>query len=85
MSESNVLSIDLVGNCWSYVKNSGKWNSITQILQRNELVSTSENQKRDQNHSSINEVCCSDTIHLAVTYNGIYLFAHILILCFTNV
>lgn len=82
MSESNVLSIDLVGNCWSYVKNSNKWNSITQILQRDEQVSTTENQNRDQNYLCTNEVCCSDTIHLSVTHNGIHSFKHTVILCF---
>jgi len=62
-----VLAIDLTGNCWSYSKSNGKWNDFTQILQREKQVTTSEN----QNQLSISNVCCSDNIHLAVTYNGI--------------
>jgi len=48
-------------------KNNGKWNDITQILNREKQVSTSKN----QNKLSIRYVCCSDTTHLAVTFNGI--------------
>ncbi|XP_027840603.1 RCC1 domain-containing protein 1-like [Aphis gossypii] len=67
-SESNILAIDSIGNCWSYSKCNLKWNDITSILQREEQVSVSENQSQP----SINHICCSDTIHLAATYNEIY-------------
>jgi len=62
-----VLAIDLTGNYWSYSKSNDKWNDITQILQREKQVTTSEN----QNQLSIRNVDCSDNIHIAVTNNGI--------------
>lgn len=61
-----------MGKCWSYFKSNGKWNDINQVLQKEKQVSLSEN----LNELSISDVCCSDTIHLAVTYNGIYLLQH---------
>ncbi|XP_022167016.1 RCC1 domain-containing protein 1-like isoform X1 [Myzus persicae] len=66
-SESKILAIDLIGNCWSYSKCNGEWKNITPILQRENHVSISKN----QNRPSINYTCCSDTIHLAVTHNVI--------------
>ncbi|VVC32700.1 Regulator of chromosome condensation 1/beta-lactamase-inhibitor protein II,Regulator of chromosome [Cinara cedri] len=68
ISETNLLATDFNGNCWSYIKSDDKWNDITQLLQKEKQVCQSEN----HNESSIRNVCCSDTIHLAVTYNEIY-------------
>lgn len=65
-SETNILATDSIGNCWSYIKSDDKWNDITQLLHKEKEVRASEN----QNQSSIWNVCCSDTIHLAVAYNG---------------
>lgn len=65
-SETNILATDSIGNCWSYIKNDNKWNNVTQLIHTEKQVVPSEN----QNKSSIRNVCCSDTIHLVVTYNG---------------
>jgi hypothetical protein len=48
------------------LKTKDQWSDITQVLRSEKEVSSPEN----QNPLSFSNVCCSDTIHLAVSFNG---------------
>lgn len=71
LSESNVLAINTSEKCWSYLKTNGTWNNISQILQSENNISMSESHNLLPSLIPIVDVYCSDTLHLAVTNNGI--------------
>ncbi|XP_050535900.1 RCC1 and BTB domain-containing protein 2-like isoform X2 [Daktulosphaira vitifoliae] len=67
-SETNILACDTTKKCWSYSKVQRKWSNLTQNLQSEVQVSTSQNKEDFYVH----HVYCSDTIHLAVSFHEVY-------------
>lgn len=65
-----MLAVDTIGHCWSYTKSKGSWSNINQVLLKENQDSTSENHVP----FSVIDICCSDTMHLAVTDKGTNLF-----------